>query len=186
MEVFQPKTPTSSNVWYNSADGNYRKPRLFGVPVITLLGGYDPVTHDAVLYPALRGNWGQVYDLPAPNAAATSQQCWLEVSFASGATQRIAVAPTRLGSNANKLHINLAQAEQPTAAALQCRDTAGAATTELASLIIPQGLPAMAPAVIVGRDARFDALRNEELPKLDNALAALAGQAVPALKGEAR
>lgn len=186
MEVFQPKTPKSSNVWYDSADGNYRKPRLFGVPVITLLGGYDPETGAAVLYPALRGNWGQVYDLPPPDAAATSRQCWLEVSFANDRAQRIAVAPTRLGSNANKLHVNLAQAERPVAAALQCRDTAGAATTELASLIIPQGLPAMAPAVIVGRDARFDALREVELPKLDSALAALAGQAVPTLKGEAR
>lgn len=186
MEVFQPKTPTSRTVWYNSADGNYRKPRLFGVPVITLLGGYDPETGAAVLYPALRGNWGQVYDLPPPDAAATSRQCWLEVSFVNDRTQRIAVAPTRLGSNANKLHVNLAQVEQPVAAALQCRDTAGAATTELASVVIPQGQPALPPPVIVGREAGFQALRQEELPQLDAALTALAGQLVPTLKGNAR
>ncbi|MCZ4328230.1 hypothetical protein O4H28_18310, partial [Brachybacterium paraconglomeratum] len=90
--------------------GNYRKPRLFGVPVFTILGGYDPVANSGVLYPALRGNWGQVYDLPAPNDAAASKQCWLKVDFVGGASQRIAVAPLRMGSNANKLHINLAQA----------------------------------------------------------------------------
>ncbi|MED5659131.1 hypothetical protein, partial [Enterobacter hormaechei] len=43
MEVAQPKVPNSGNVWYDSADGNYLKPRLFGVPVYTILGGYDPV-----------------------------------------------------------------------------------------------------------------------------------------------
>ncbi len=39
MEVSQPKVPSSKNVWYNSKDGNYLKPRLFGVPVYTILGG---------------------------------------------------------------------------------------------------------------------------------------------------
>jgi hypothetical protein len=34
----QPKTPNSGNVWYNSADGNFLKPRLFSVPVYTILG----------------------------------------------------------------------------------------------------------------------------------------------------
>ena len=59
MEVSQPKVPTkSSNVWYNSADGNYLKPRLFSVPVYTIVGGYDPVNQSGLIYPAARGNWG--------------------------------------------------------------------------------------------------------------------------------
>lgn len=186
MEVSQPKVPTSNQVWYNSADGNYRKPRLFGVPVYTLLGGYDPVTNTAVLYPALRGNWGQVYDLPAPNDAAATKQCWLKVDFVGGASQRIALAPQRMGSNANKLHVNLAQAEQPLAATLQCREAAGDSPFDLATVSIPQGLPAMPAPVVVGRDERFKALLNEERPKLQAALEAIAGQSVLTLKGEAR
>lgn len=186
MEVFQPKVPSSSQVWYNSADGNYRKPRLFGVPVFTLLGGYDPLVDSAVLYPALRGNWGQVYDLPQPNDAALSKQCWVSVSFAGGSTQRIAVAPQRMGSNANKLHINLAQSEQPLAATLQCRETAGDPPVDLASINIPQGLPAMPAPVKVGREQRFDALFKEEQPKLQAALEAIAGQPVLTLSGDAR
>jgi len=186
MEVHQPKVPTSNQVWYNSADGNYRKPRLFGVPVYTLLGGYDPVANTAVLYPALRGNWGQVYDLPTPNDAAATKQCWLKVDFIGGASQRIALAPQRMGSNANKLHVNLAQAERPLAASLQCREAPGDSPVDLANISIAQDLPDMPPPVIVGRDERFKALFDEEQPKLESALEAIAGQSVLTLKGEAR
>ena len=67
MEVAQPKVPNSGNVWYNTADGNYLKPRLFGVPVYTILGGYDPVNQVGLIYPAARGNWGNVFNLPQIN-----------------------------------------------------------------------------------------------------------------------
>ena len=186
MEVVQPKVPTSNQVWYNSADGHYLKPRLFAVPVLTLLGGYDPVNNTAVLYPALRGNWGQVYNLPAPDDTATSKQCWVQVDFAGGARQRIAVAAQRMGSNANKLHINLAQAERPLAASLQCRDSAAASPVELASLAIAQDLPAMPAPVVVGREERFQALYREERPKLQAALEAIAQQPVLTLSAEGR
>jgi hypothetical protein len=185
MEVTQPKVPSSSRVWYNSADGNYLKPRLFGVPVFTILGGYDPVTNSAVLYPALRGNWGQVFDLPAPNDAAAGKQCWLKVDFSTGISRHIAVAPQRMGGNANRVHVNLAQAERPLAATLQCRDTAADAPLDLASIAIPQGLPEMPAPVTVGREERFNALFNEERPKLQAALEAIANQPVLTLKGEA-
>ncbi len=186
MEVNQPKVPSSTQVWYNSADGNYLKPRLFAVPVFTVLGGYDPVANTAVLYPAARGNWGQVFNLPAPNDGAATKQCWLKVDFAGGASQRIAVAPQRMGSNANKLHVNLAQAEQPVAATLQCRETAGDTPADLASIAIPQGLPAMTAPVVVGREKRFNALYEEEAPKLQAALEAIASQPLLVLNGEAQ
>jgi hypothetical protein len=186
MEVVQPKVPTSNQVWYNSADGNYLRPRLFAVPVLTLLGGYDPVNNTAVLYPALRGNWGQVYDLPAPNDSAASKQCWVQVDFVGGARQRIAVAAQRMGSNANKLHINLAQAERPLAASLQCRESAADSPVELANLAFAQDLPAMPAPVVVGREERFQALYLEERPKLQAALEAIAQQPLLTLSGEAR
>lgn len=186
MEVAQPRVPTSNQVWYNSADGNYLRPRLFAVPVFTLLGGYDPVNNTAVLYPALRGNWGQVYNLPAPDDSAASKQCWVQVDFVGGARQRIAVAAQRMGSNANKLHINLAQAERPLAASLQCRESAADSPVELAKLAFAQDLPAMPAPVVVGREERFQALYREERPKLQAALEAIAAQPVLSLSSEAR
>nr|WP_171264811.1 TagA domain-containing protein [Acinetobacter sp. ANC 4654] len=38
--------------------GNYLKPRLFSLPVYTIMGGYDPVNQSGLIYPAARGNWG--------------------------------------------------------------------------------------------------------------------------------
>ena len=175
MEVFAARVPNSSRVWYNSADGNYLAPRRFGVQVFTLLGGYDPVTGSAILYPPARGNWGHVFNLPAPVNQDTQKTCWVSVNFANGKNQNIAVAPNRMGSNANKLHINLAQDEQPLNAALSCQEAAGAAQ-ELARVDFPQGLPAMAPATIVGKENGFNALRAAELPTLEEGLQAAVDQ----------
>jgi hypothetical protein len=145
------------------------------VAVFTLLGGYDPVTKAAILYPPARGNWGHVFALPAPINQDTRKTCWVSVNFANGTHQNIAVAPNRMGSNANKLHINLAQDEQPLNAALSCQEAAGVAE-ELARVDFPQGLPAMVPAIIVGKENAFDALRAVELPTLEAGLQAAVDQ----------
>ena len=186
MEVFDARVPNSTRIWYNRADGKYLAPRRQGVAVFTLLGGYDPVANTAVLYPPLRGNWGHVFDLPAAQADAAGKQCWLEVAFAGGRSQQIAVAPLRLGSNANKLHVNLAQDEQPLSAALQCRESAVELPVELASVAFPQGLPAMPAPIIVGQEQGYSALRAVELPQLQAALEPLASQAVLTLSGQTR
>jgi hypothetical protein len=122
MEVAQPKTPNSNNVWYNSADGNYLKPRLFSVPVYTILGGYDPVNQKGLIYPAAKGNWGNVFNLPQVNPNSATAQCWLNIQFAS-TSQNIALAPQRINtnSNANKFHVNVAQSELPQQAKLYCK-----------------------------------------------------------------
>ena len=186
MEVFDARVPNSTRIWYNRADGKYLAPRRQGVAVFTLLGGYDPVANSAVLYPPLRGNWGHVFDLPGVAANASGKQCWLEVGFAGGRSQQIAVAPLRLGSNANKLHINLAQDEQPLRATLHCQDNPASPAQQLAEVDFPQGLPAMPAPIIVGQEQGYSALRREELPRLQAALEALAKQSAPSLHGEAR
>ena len=191
MEPTAPVLPKAGEVWYNGAAGaKYQPPRRAGVPVVTLLGGYDPDTGKALIYPALRGNWGNVFDLPATPLYAVSsseRQCWLSVSFASGHTQRIALAGKRLQTNlVNKLHVNLAQDEQPSAAQLLCQAPADAAPQELYRLAIAQGLPAMAPAVVIGKEAGYKALRQVEMPELDAALQAQAGKPVVNLSTSAR
>lgn len=176
MEPVTGKVPTNKELFFNSADGNYLKPRLVGTPVFTVLGGYDPNTGNALLYPAFRGNWGNVFDLPAPLANASGRQCWLEVAFNGGSSKRIAVAGTVLqNGSVNKLHINLAQADKPQQAKLQCQD-AGAAVNTLATMSFPQDLPPMKAPVVVGKEAGYSALRAVELPELDTLLAAAAGK----------
>lgn len=182
MDELAPPVQNDNNLFYNGAK-TFAKPQRLGVPVFTILGGYVPETGSAVLYPALRSNWGNVFELPAPVANPTTRQCWLSVDYANGRNQRIAVAGQRLGSVANKLHIQLAEDQQPTEAKLFCQAPADPTAVELASLALPQNLPPMPAPVVVGKQAGYSALRSVELPELDTALVALASKNVLVLSG---
>lgn len=186
MEVAQPKVPNSGNVWYNSADGNYLKPRLFGVPVYTILGGYDPVNQIGLIYPAAKGNWGNVFNLPQVNTNATTANCWLNVQFAS-TTQNIALAPQRMNSNsnANKFHINIAQSEAPQQVNLYCRK-ANENAVLLSTMSIPANNTPIAPFVEIGEEAGYSALKEIELPVLEQALVANKAKPVVSLSTGAK
>ncbi|MDV2469041.1 M66 family metalloprotease [Acinetobacter chinensis] len=185
MEVVQPKVPKSSGVWYNSADGNYLKPAMFGVPVYTILGGYDVGNQSGIIYPAARGNWGNVFNLPAPVLSADTANCWLSVQFANG-VKNIALAPAQLAANskANKFHINLAQSDQPQHVELFCQK-AGADAVKLSQIDIPV-LAALPAYVKIGREAGYSALRKIELPLLEQALLENANKSVIHLGVDAR
>lgn len=185
MEAMAPTIPAQNTVWFNSASGKFLAPRLQGVPVVTLLGGYDPETNNALLYPALRSNWGNVFDLPATAVgSAEPRQCWLDVQFSALPSQRIAVAGKRMeAGKVNKLHVNLAQSDQPTRAELFCQ-TAAAAPQKLYTLAIAHHLPAMPAPVIVGKEAGYSAIRAVELPELSAALLPLADKKVLALSSD--
>ena len=168
MEVVQPTMPDSAApVWYQPKQ-NYLRPRVFGEPVVTILGGYDPVAKVGLLYPAARSNWGNVYDLPAANTALNQDACWLNVQYPNIVTN-IALAPTRLGSNANKLHVNLALADHPQKVDLYCKQ-ANAAAKLLSTTVIPQYATAITPAVKIGKAQGYKALRDVELPLLEQEL----------------
>lgn len=177
MEVSQPKVPTkSNNVWYNSVNGNYLKPRLFSVPVYTIVGGYDPINQSGLIYPAARGNWGNVFDLPQANTSGTAASCWLKVQYANG-VQNIALAPQRMNPNldpknlavVNKFHINLAQSEQPQAVDLYCQK-ANQQAVKLSSIAIPVSTDIMSPYVSIGQEEGYSALKRVEMPELEQAL----------------
>lgn len=176
MEAAQPKVPKSNNVWYNSADGNYLKPRLQGIPVYTILGGYDPVTQKGIIYPAARGNWGNVFDLPAANTSADVASCWLTVTYSNNMVNNIALAPNRVNgnSNANKFHVNLAISENPSKIDLYCKK-ANEAQVLLSSTAIGPYSDTIKPAVTFGKEHGFSALRKIELPVLEQQLISQAG-----------
>lgn len=188
MENHAPAIPNEPTVWFNSANGMFLAPRLHGVPVVTLLGGYDPEANNALIYPALRSNWGNVFTLPTQAVAANEpRQCWLDVAFAGNApTQRIALAGKRMQPNlVNKLHVNLAQSDKPSEAKLWCQTPAQPAQL-LYTLAIPHDLPPMPPPAIIGKSAGYEALRKIELPQLETALLGLATKKVLVLSTNAR
>lgn len=182
MEVAQPVMPNSTSpVWYQAGQ-NYPRPRIFGQPVITILGGYDPVNQVGLLYPAARSNWGNVYDLPSVTPSPEKAACWLNVQYSNKSTN-IALAPSRLAGNANKLHVNLSLAENPRKVDLYCKK-ANEEAKHLSAIDIPVYETAIEPAVKIGREAGYSALRKVELPVLDQALAAQAGNDVIVLSPE--
>lgn len=98
--------------------GIERKPRAFGVPVVTLIGYYDPAGEiQSYIYPALHGAYGFCY---ADDASTLNEaDCELRVETQGGvlrfrlADQRL--ASQRLGNvrHMNKFHVNVPEASQP-------------------------------------------------------------------------
>lgn len=156
MESHRPEVPNSDKVWYNSSDGYYRVPQRQGVEVFTILGGYDPVEGMGLLYPPARSNWGNVFDLPAPEASANSRQCWLRVDYESKSTEKIALAPNRMGSNANKLHVQVAVEDKPKQVRLYCQEP-NKEPKKLSQVDFPQGLDEIDPPVVIGQEAGYEA-----------------------------
>ena len=185
MEVSQPKVAKSTNVWYNSTDGNYLKPRLSGVPVFTILGGYDPVTQEGIIYPAARSNWGNVFTLPDANTTTEAASCWLKVTYSNNTINNIAIAPNRMNGNANKFHINLAIADNPKNIDLYCKK-ANEAEKLLTSVVIPDYVDSVKPAVTFGRDYGYTALRKVELPILEQKLVAQVNNSIITLDANAQ
>ncbi|SDR98514.1 M66 family metalloprotease [Microterricola viridarii] len=156
------------------------RPAQVGVPVFTLLGGYNPqVPEQTVLYPAFRSNYGNVFELPQadPTSTDAARSCWMSISYQDGHVEHTALDAR---NGVKQFNINVADAAQPTGAELFCR--ASGVTTQLGnSISIATGLPAMRPAVTIGGDAGYEALRAVEVAELDTALLALADTAVPVL-----
>lgn len=145
------------------------KPSAVGVPVVTILGGYQTANPGLnLVYPGFFGNWGVVYD----NLAQPSSEegaCWLEVSSADAIPLRVALTPSKSATEApRKFHLNVAASRQPREAAIKCRTASGETTIAQQALGMPAApFPA---AVIVGMDRGMTALRDMELAQLNSLL----------------
>ena len=107
-----------------------RTPELFGIPVTTILGYYDPQktlptpTEPAYIYPALHGAYGFVY--PSESTVRLTEGCWLEVTTTKPAA---AVRRYKLGTmtyNAgymNKFQVNVPESEGANSAEVFCGGT---------------------------------------------------------------
>jgi hypothetical protein len=96
-----------------------RKPQLFGVPVVTLVGFYDPSQQlKAYAYPALHGAYGYCY--VDDTAQLKPSDCQLVVETKAGLL-RFRLDDRRLDpATMNKFHINVPAASQPRAYAILC------------------------------------------------------------------
>ncbi|WP_423187207.1 M66 family metalloprotease [Alishewanella sp. d11] len=158
----------------NFQDNNNRPiPIATGVAVATILGGYDPISYKAVIYPVFHGNYGNVFNLPAPDLNSDTDQCWLTISNQNNESQAISVAATRHhASSINQLHLNLPADFKPTLAILNCRHNG--ITTELTRTAFDGKIPELPELAIVGQEHAFNQLKQREFLEIENALSELA------------
>ncbi len=160
---------------------NYPVPQKIGVPVITLLGGYDPLNNRAVIYPAFRSNYGNVFDLDIGSVG--SNDCALEVFFADGSRDIVKLAGKRYNSSIiNQFQLNIEEARQPSQANLVCYRNGS--RYPLAQLAIPTHLTSLKAPVIVGKAQRFKQLQAKELAAIKPKLLAQANNAAPVLDAQ--
>ncbi|MEH6449408.1 MAG: M66 family metalloprotease [Oleispira sp.] len=151
-----------------------------GVPVATILGGYDPTGASALIYPVFHGNYGNVFDLPAPDLTQTDGICWLAINNTANQPRKIALAGTRHHSGSiNQLHINVAADYLPTSASVTCRRMG--TDVELASTEFDGIIPALPELAIVGQEAGYVGLRANEMVQLSEAFSAISMETIPSL-----
>jgi hypothetical protein len=132
--VFDAASPTGFSKWNptaarmepyahrlkGAAEGSApRKPQAFGVPVVTLVGYYDPTAAlRTYAYPALHGALGFCY--PDDSAQLKRDDCQLVVETKTG-TLRFRLEGKRLDPAVmNKFHINVPASSQPRSVAVVC------------------------------------------------------------------
>jgi hypothetical protein len=173
---------------------NPPRPLRIGVPVYTVVGGYDPGVNNAqpsaatsLLYTPLRGNYGNTFEFAAPNFSGSNKICWLEISFANGSRRQVNLAASRESVNRiNRVSYNVAQSENPTTAKVACRTIANQAANELtlSEVVFPTDRAAQSAPTVIGEGIGYDALRIIELAMLGPKLEARSQEARPVLAPE--
>lgn len=96
-----------------------RKPRFFGVPVVTLVGFYDPAGKlQSYIYPALHGAYGFCY--PDDTKRLKGTDCHLLIETQTGVL-RYQLENQRIdANNMNKFHVNVPEGSLPRRVSLMC------------------------------------------------------------------
>jgi hypothetical protein len=133
------------------------RPTHFGVPVVTLMGLYDPQgTLPTTLYEPLYGSYGHTYDLARP---AASSGCYLNIWMHADAGESprqldIPLAARRHNVNEmNKFHINVPASSQPGLMNVYC--TLDGERRKLAELGFDAPSQALPAAIQVGKADGF-------------------------------
>ncbi len=152
-------------------------PYKIGVPVVTILGSYlseddsrDPYDR-AILHPGFVSNYGNVYNLPAPDKSKKS--IWVEVTFENGSKKEIAVRATKHinGSVANQVNINIEAALKPISATLYIQEVGG--TKQLLGKTIEldyQRALDMPEPIIIGKEHGYTQALDQDVEFLNTEL----------------
>lgn len=136
-----------------------------GVPVITILGGYDPDSPEkSVLYPKLRGNWGNVF-----GSLFTSQptgSVYLEITYSDNSIEYVQLNEARYESSLiNKFHINIPESKKPVKVVLNNKGVLKTITIDTAIYNTP-----MPKAVIIGKENGYKDVISADVSSLNTLL----------------
>ena len=165
--VLDATSPTGYRKWDTKSkkmvvsEVNSPKPDQIGVPVVTLVGMYDPIQPSdmpAFIYPALYGNWGNVFSpetLRESDPALAQTRCSLEVTDENGRTFSFPLHDERHDAGVmNQFHINLPASVRYVQAKLVAQiDRAHRMELDVRDIVAPQ--KSLPDPVIVGREHGF-------------------------------
>lgn len=141
-----------------------------GVPVITILGGYDPQSpYNAVLYPYFRANWGNVFASIFKDSLPADAVNYLEITYyGTKPAQYVVLNNSRYsGGIINKLHFNIAESDKPKTISLYVNNKLKGTTTIDEQVY---NTPLKKP-VIIGKGKGYYDVINEDAAYLETKLA---------------
>merc|ERR1712194_819552 len=109
---------------------NQKVPRLYRVPVTTVVGYYDPNYSvrnlESYIYPAMHGAYGFVYndddDSTTTTADDSTAGCKLVVTTSNNGALRFDLSTSIASGIMNKFHVNIATEDEPYEAKVYCQN----------------------------------------------------------------
>lgn len=157
---------------------NYLKPNKIGVPVFTLLGGYNPFNFSqSLMYNPFRSNYGNIFILPGPNFSSPVNQCYIDVQFYDN--KPALQVSIDASSGVKQFQVNIEESINPRHASIFF--IMQRIKSFLTGTVFPQNPSPLKPPVVVGQNYGFEALRAAEISALDTSLSNLQSSQVPVL-----
>lgn len=141
------------------------KPTEKGVPVITILGGYDPDTPSkSVLYPRLRGNWGNIFG--SLFTANPEGSVYLEITYSDNSKEYVKLNETRFNSGViNKFHVNIPESKKPVQVVLYNKGI-----TKTININVNDYNTPMPKAVVIGKEKGYEDVIAVDVARLNELL----------------
>lgn len=144
---------------------NRINPTEKGVPVITILGGYDPDNpSQSVLYPRLRGNWGNIFG--SLFTANPEGSVYLEITYSDNSKEYVKLNETRFNSGIiNKFHVNIPESKKPVKVTLYNKGVQKTININVNDYNTP-----MPKAVIIGKENGYKDVIAQDVSTLNTLL----------------
>lgn len=136
-----------------------------GVPVITILGGYDPDNpSQSVLYPRLRGNWGNIFG--SLFTANPEGSVYLEITYSDNSKEYVKLNETRFNSGIiNKFHVNIPESKKPVQVVLYNKGVQKTININVNDYNTP-----MPKAVVIGKEKGYEDVIAVDVARLNELL----------------